>query len=541
MTRTHSPIRHPIATLATLLFSTAAMAGGADNPSLSAASLGFAGASSAAANNPDTIYYNPAGMVRIKRATVSNGLTLISAKLDVRDDGTTRVQDPRQPPCSDGNGNCLKPENPNDPGTFLPGFQPIPNLYVVKPVSDTVTVGLGVFTQLGAKVAYKSGWFGSGFLEKGSVESVTINPSLALRFDDKHSIGLGIAVEAMRVRQQAGVDVEQSSKYITEAILRDANSAGLLGIPLGQVIPLGDLYSQLLPGPGKDLLGAVLLQSSNIGGKASISYEGFGAGLGWNAGYLYQLDEQTRFSLAYRSRIDTRVKGEFDWDLSKLTGTVPNLQDLSKTSDAKDYITDYYRPDADGRTTVIDPERLSLGFFHSPTPQWDVMADVSWAGQSAVQELRLRIADRKDPDGNTVSQGDAVIPQHWRDTYRISVGSAYKVNEQLTLKAGFAYDQSPVHNARYRHPGGPDSDRKVLAIGSQLKLPAHVVLDAGYNLLLLADAKSRYHESCTINYFERPDNSVGPKDECTANGGDFRATYSNGRVHVLSFSLTKPL
>ena len=93
------------------LLSSAVLAGGADNPSLSAASLGLAGASSAAAANPDTLYYNPAGMVRIKRATVSNGLSIISAHLDVKDDGTTRVQDPRQPPCSDGNGNCLKPEN----------------------------------------------------------------------------------------------------------------------------------------------------------------------------------------------------------------------------------------------------------------------------------------------------------------------------------------------------------------------------------------------------------------------------------------------
>lgn len=541
MTSTISRTNQRSASLMALFISTSVMAGGADNPSLSAASLGFAGASSAAADSPDTVYYNPAGMVRIKRATVSNGLTLVSAHLDVKDEGTTRAQDPRQPPCSDGSGNCLTPENPQDPGTFLPGFQPIPNLYVVKPVSDTLTVGLGVFTQLGAKVAYKSGWFGSGFLEKGSVESVTINPSLALRFDDKHSIGLGIAVEAMRVRQKAGLDVEQSSKYITEAILQDANSAGLLGIPLGQVIPLGDLYSQLLPGPGKDLLGALLLQSSNIGGTASVSYEGFGAGIGWNAGYLYQVDEQTRFSLAYRSRINTRVKGEFDWDFSKITGTVPNLHDLSQTSNANDYIAAYYRPDTTGRTTVIDPERLSLGLFHSLSPRWDVMADVSWAGQSAVQELRLSFEDRKDPDGNTVSQGAAVIPQHWRDTYRFSLGSAYKVNEQLTLKAGVAYDQSPVHDARYRHPGGPDSNRRVLAIGSQLKLKDHVVLDAGYNLLLLADAKSRYHESCTINYYERPDNSVGPKDECTANGGDFRAGYSNGRVHVLSVSLTKPL
>lgn len=523
-------------------FSGNCLAGGADNLSLSPASLGFTGASSAAADGPDTVYFNPAGMAHLKTSLVSNGLTIVSARMNVRDDGTTRVQDPRQPPCGDGySGTCARPDSTGPAGSFLPGFQPIPNLYVVKPVDDMLTLGLGIFTPIGAKVSYKGDWFGSGTLQKGTVETVNFNPSLALRFDDKHSIGMGVSLEVVHVYQQASVDIPQAGKYYADVILQDANNAGLLGIPVGSVLPLGDLYQTLVPGPGKDFLGSLLTQTSGIGGTGQISYEGFGFGLGWNVGYLYQFDDHTRLSLAYRSEIEMKVKGDYDWDLSKVSGTIPNPQNLSQTASASQYLATYYRPDSTGRTTVIDPQRLSLGMFHSLSPRWDLMADISWTNNSVIKELRLSIDDRKDPNGNTIHQGDTVIPQYWRDTFRVSVGAANHVTDKLTLKGGLAYDQSPVHDDRYRHPGGPDSDRLILAFGAGLKLPARTVLDIGYSLVFLDNAKSRYHEHCTINYYERPDNSAGPKDECTANGGDFRASYSNGRIHVLAASLTKPL
>lgn len=541
LTRPRAPVVQGFLLCSLAALSPLCIAGGADNLSLSASSLGYAGASSAAADNPDTVYFNPAGMARLKTGMASNGLTIVSARMNVRDDGTTRVQDPRQAPCGDGySGSCDGPHNTGEAGTFLPRFQPIPNLYVVRPVSENVTLGLGVFTPLGAKVSYKGDWFGSGAIQKGAIETVNINPSMAIRLDDKHSIGLGVSLEVAHVYQQASVDIPQAGKYYAEAILQEANNAGLLGIPVGGVVPLGDLYQSLLPGPAKDLLGSLLIQTGGIGGTGQISYNGFGYGFGWNAGYLYQFDERTRLSLAYRSEINMKVKGDYDWDLADVRGTMPNPQDLSQTSSAKDYLETYYRPDSTARTIVTDPQRLSLGLFHALNPRWDLMADISWANYSVVKELRLKVEDQTDPNGDTIHQGDTAIPQYWRDTFRVSVGAAHHVSDRLTLKTGVALDQSPVHDERYRHPGGPDSDRLIFSLGSQWRLPSKAVFDLGYSLVVLDDAKVRYHEHCTANYYERPDNSAGPSDECTANGGDYRMTYSNGRIHVLSASLTKP-
>ena len=81
----------------------------------------------------------------------------------------------------------------------------------------------------------------------------------------------------------------------------------------------------------------------------------------------------------------------------------------------------------------------------------------------------------------------------------------------------------------------------MIGLGLQYRRPDQTVVDVGYNLVMFRNASARYHESCTILYYERPDNAAGPTDECTANGGNFRARFTDGRIHVLGVSLTKPL
>ena len=525
-----------------LILPLAAQAGGTDNPVLSAASLGYAGTGVALAEGPDTVFYNPAGLTRLRERRLSQGLSIVSGSMRVRDEGSTRAQDPFAPPCHEANDPaCPVVQDPAEPGHVLPGFQPIPDLYLAAPVNDRLTLGLGVYTPMGAKVSYHADWVGQGMVQRGELQTVNINPSLGIRLAPGHSLGLGLDVEIARVYQRSAVDVGQGAKYYGEAVLQDASEAGVLGLPVGNLLPLGELYSRLLPGAAKSFLGDLLVSTGGISGSAGISYEGYGAGVGWNAGYLFEPSERTRFGLAFRSQIRIPTRGRVDWDFTRVDGQVPDSRNLPSFMPAGEYLATYYRPDTTGHVEVIDPLRVSAGFFHQLTPRLMLLADVAWAQQSATRELRMRFDDRIGPDGEVIRQGDAVIPQYWRDTVRVSAGLGYVLSPRWLLRGGLAYDQSPITDPRYRHPGGPDSNRLMLALGARFGMADGTLLDVGYGFIRLEDASSRYHESCTMNYYERADNSAGSKDECTANGGNFRAQYSDGRVHVLSFSLTKAL
>lgn len=72
----------------------------------------------------------------------------------------------------------------------------------------------------------------------------------------------------------------------------------------------------------------------------------------------------------------------------------------------------------------------------------------------------------------------SITPERWRDTWRYALGANYAASDRLTLRAGVAYDETPVPNAT-RTPRLPDSDRTWLALGAQWRWDA-LTLDVGY-------------------------------------------------------------
>ena len=85
----------------------------------------------------------------------------------------------------------------------------------------------------------------------------------------------------------------------------------------------------------------------------------------------------------------------------------------------------------------------------------------------------------------TFDNGQAPVSEafNWQDSYRFAIGGEYKVLEQLTLRAGTAYEISPVGNAGERSPRDPDTDRYWLSAGIGYQLDQNLGLDFGYSHL----------------------------------------------------------
>jgi long-chain fatty acid transport protein len=95
---------------------------------------------------------------------------------------------------------------------------------------------------------------------------------------------------------------------------------------------------------------------------------------------------------------------------------------------------------------------------------------VGWTGWSSVQELRV-VRDT----GATVS----VTPERWRDVFRYALGASYAINPRLTLRAGTAYDNTPVPDAT-RTPRLPDTDRIWATTGGRWQPTDSLLIDFGY-------------------------------------------------------------
>lgn len=79
-------------------------------------------------------------------------------------------------------------------------------------------------------------------------------------------------------------------------------------------------------------------------------------------------------------------------------------------------------------------------------------------------------------------------PENWDDTWRVSVGANWRLNDRLMLRGGIAYDETPVSD-RYRTARIPDEDRTWLAFGAQYRLSPQSLIDVGYAHLFVKDAR----------------------------------------------------
>ena len=105
----------------------------------------------------------------------------------------------------------------------------------------------------------------------------------------------------------------------------------------------------------------------------------------------------------------------------------------------------------------------------------------------------------------------------FRDTYRIGVGTNYKMRENFTLKLGVAYDKSPVTDEN-RLATLPDNDRTWFAIGGKYQASKQLTLDFGYAYLMVKDASINQRKGIGAAPFQ----------------GNVVGNYTDPNVHILS-------
>ncbi|MFO1351479.1 MAG: outer membrane protein transport protein [Gammaproteobacteria bacterium] len=196
-------------------------------------------------------------------------------------------------------------------------------------------------------------------------------------------------------------------------------------------------------------------------------------GFGFNLGVLFQPQPSTRIGLAYRSKIDHTISGDNSLTIPAFATA---LAGPSRTRAATADLT--------------TPATLSLSGYHDINAQWAVMADITWTDWSAFDELRIKFKD---------GSADSVQPENWEDTFRYSIGVNFKPAQAWTLRAGLAYDETPVPNARLRTPRIPDNSRTWLALGATYRIADSFSFDFGYVHVFLNDTSIRNTEVTTGN------------------------------------------
>jgi long-chain fatty acid transport protein len=409
--------------------------------SQSVSAQGTAEANSAEAVDASTVYANPAGLTRLEGTQIVGGVTAVVPHSTFSDAGSKRFT-----------GTSTGGQTPLD--DYTPNLVAAPSLYASKKINDQWTAGFGLFVPYGTQLDYGNNWSGRYALTNVKLESIDLNPSAGFKLNEQHSFGFGVNAQFMKAKLGQGVDVPGSI-------------AALAGTPAALTLLRGIVAAGGNP--------ATLATVQDGHG----SMEGKDWGFGWNVGYLFQLDQDTRFGLSYRSSISHKLKGSAVWDFNVTSDPVVNKIVAANSNRGNSAVL----------LNIRTPESVSINGFRQLDARWAVMSDATWTRTSRLTNLNIQFPGS--------AQGDEVILQNWKNTWRFSMGASYKLNEELTLRGGLAYDQSPVAATTLRHPALPDEDRSQLSFGAKWKLNHNSSVDLAYSYLRFQDADGSYKNSCS--------------------------------------------
>jgi long-chain fatty acid transport protein len=367
----------------------------------------FAGGA-AGAEDATTIFFNPAGMSRLKgkQVTVAGSVVSPSAKFS----GTvTAGSTPFQTAGAVMGGDAGSPAL-------------VPNTYMVVELAPALRFGLGINAPFGLKTEYDPNWVGRFQGIKSSLQTVNLNPSFSYQANESVSLGFGLNYQ--HIKGELTSMTNYPALIFQNVLLATSNA--------------GTAAAAATPYAGREGI-STLTGSDNA--------------WGYNFGALFNVSTQTRVGVSYRSRIK--------YDLS---GTV--------TFANRPAVLNSGLPDQPVTLAVTLPDYFALSAFHQMNDKWDIMADVSRTGWSVFKELNVKKADgtslSNTPENwkNTwrVAVGASYhYSEQWMaragfaydqspvpDAYRtvripdadrtwLSVGGQYKLSNQSTVDFGYAH------------------------------------------------------------------------------------------------------
>jgi long-chain fatty acid transport protein len=139
-------------------------------PDVGLASAGYA----ARADDPSTLFKNPAGMSRLEGAQFQGGLQALYADVQFSPNGNT------SPRLGTGNG-----------GNAI-GWLPGASFFVTVPLGENFHAGLGTFSYFGSAEDYGDTWVGRYYVQKSVLLGLSLMPSVSFKATDWLSIGAGL-------------------------------------------------------------------------------------------------------------------------------------------------------------------------------------------------------------------------------------------------------------------------------------------------------------------------------------------------------------
>ena len=284
----------------------------------------------------------------------------------------------------------------------------IPNLHFIMPLNESWAVGASATSNYGLSTEFDKGYPAGPLAGKTDLITENLNLSAAYRLNQHFSFGLGF-----------------DAVYAKAKIERDAGE--LVALQSRGTIPADTTAARL---------------------------NGNQWGYGWNAGILYELDDNNRYGFTYRSKVNINFNGNYRSDLPVLAGGTGGSTES-------------------GHLKLNLPSVWEASGYNRVAPKWAVHYSLTYTTWSQFKQLKAT-----GNDGSTLFQKD----EGYHDVYRLALGTTYYYNDHWTFRTGIAYDDSPVP-ADNRTISIPDQDRVWISAGTTYAFNKDASVDLGVSYM----------------------------------------------------------
>jgi len=243
-----------LTTLAAIVAPATVFAGGFSLNEQSASAMGVANAGAAAnPENASTVFFNPAGMSKLKGTNLSFGVAVLNIDAEAKSASAT-----------DFFGGDVEGSTGGD----IADLAVLPNFFMTHEVNDSIDVGFGIHAPYGLAADYDDDFVGRYFADKTELSAISFTPSIAINNGEGLSMGLGFNILYAEARLTKFQDIRGK---------------------VGSI--LANQYEAQYGAPYSDINGDDIAVNFRVG-------------------FLYELSDRTQFGLTAQTGTELELEGE---------------------------------------------------------------------------------------------------------------------------------------------------------------------------------------------------------------------------------------
>jgi len=207
--------------------------------------------------------------------------------------------------------------------------------------------------------------------------------------------------------------------------------------------------------------------AESINGPSSIEVDAQGVtAWGWKGSLLFRPSEKLDIGFSYQSKIDINAK---DGDV-----TFTNAPQIPTKFNS----------------SLPLPAELTFGLSYKFTDKLLVALDFNRAYWNVYESLDLDFTNPAAPDSTN--------PRNYKDANTYRIGAQYDVNDKITVRAGYYFDETPVSSGFFS-PETPRNDSNGFTTGLSYNISEKLAVDASFLFLHFSEVDESYDASPNDN------------------------------------------